>query len=302
LIKNLEISGQPIPKELEDMASHDDHYNQSKIMAKHGLVKGNSASQLLQQALKRGQTTLRGLGYGKDKDKKSLKPEVKEQYKKDSNTMLQAQKNNTIISQFLQEVTTSVPEPAHQNILPTFQTASIKIPVHQGVEGITFGSVSQIASENRFSQAAPITLPEQPTTVRMLQNQGMKFQPAGAQNQMITGTVGQRNDTASVRDQIASEYSNRIKSNMYTQYASKFVSAGSMQASHSLPTIVYRKMPPEVKPKKQEEEYEDYSYPNKRSKFSEGPNDHNTSGRKTKFSDGPTSKSSKTKDTDFDDY
>ena len=71
LVKNLELSGQNISLELEDVAMGDPIFKNTRMMAKLGYKKGKDASKIISQAIKKGKRDTTGLGY-KEEVKKMM--------------------------------------------------------------------------------------------------------------------------------------------------------------------------------------------------------------------------------------
>ncbi|CAD8106497.1 unnamed protein product [Paramecium sonneborni] len=75
LIRSIELAGQIVPPELEDIASLDDHFKMDRMKKKMGFdyARGKDASKILHQALKRQSNTKAGLGFDELEPKKQKK-------------------------------------------------------------------------------------------------------------------------------------------------------------------------------------------------------------------------------------
>ncbi|KAM3135874.1 hypothetical protein pb186bvf_012003 [Paramecium bursaria] len=80
LIKNLELAGQVVPTELEEIATIDPGFKMDRMKKKMGFefAKGRDASRMLQQALKRQQNTKAGIGFDEQEPKKEKKVQIQQ--------------------------------------------------------------------------------------------------------------------------------------------------------------------------------------------------------------------------------
>lgn len=92
LMKNLELSGQKIPPELEEMALNDDGFKRNKMMTKMGLKKSNDMSRLIEKAFKRGKHNTSGLGYIEETDNNTTQKDIKKEISKEIDQVFESQK------------------------------------------------------------------------------------------------------------------------------------------------------------------------------------------------------------------
>lgn len=94
LMKNLELSGQKVPPELEEMALNDDGFKRNKMMTKMGLKKSNDMSRLIEKAFKRGKHNTSGLGYIEETDNNTKQKDIKKEISKEIDQVFESQKTS----------------------------------------------------------------------------------------------------------------------------------------------------------------------------------------------------------------
>lgn len=72
LVRSIELAGQIVPQELEEIANLDDHFKMDRMKKKMGYdyARGKDASKILHQALKRQTNSKAGLGFDEQEPKK----------------------------------------------------------------------------------------------------------------------------------------------------------------------------------------------------------------------------------------
>ncbi|CAK56549.1 unnamed protein product (macronuclear) [Paramecium tetraurelia] len=81
LVRSIELAGQIVPQELEEIANLDDHFKMDRMKKKMGYdyARGKDASKILHQALKRQTNSKAGLGFDEQEPKKQKKIQQQQQ-------------------------------------------------------------------------------------------------------------------------------------------------------------------------------------------------------------------------------
>ncbi|KAL4490885.1 hypothetical protein ABPG72_008621 [Tetrahymena utriculariae] len=252
MLKVMEISGQPVPPNLEEVAMNDDQFKAQRLATKLGVdfAKGKDSSKLLKQALSRQRNTKHGLGY-KQEDELSIKDQIKadvdQDIKKQKTSQVQAPPPQLFdLDQLLSQK--DLLEQEEQKLLKEKEKAyqSQKIIKEYQEQLLQSGKITkeqfniqaqlqqlqtnekemiyqQIQDQLQFVRIQIKQAQNQKSSITL--NSSSSQQQLQQQNQPVQNQVPQRQS----RESIIENFRDQMKKGMQQQFRSGFVSGGTLQ-------------------------------------------------------------------------